>query len=99
MIGLTGFVGMVQRGAAVRDALRAGELPLHQLMLETDSPFMRPDASYLPDVRRLRQGQCEPCCLPAVCNAVAECFTLPADEVARATTANAERFFQLPPEH
>ena len=46
-------------------------------MLETDSPFMRPDREYLPEVKSLRQGRCEPCVLPAVCNAVAECYGVP----------------------
>eukprot|EP00966_Prymnesium_polylepis_P293634 6781507-Prymnesium_polylepis.1 len=87
---------MRERGAHVRDALRAGLLPLDQLMIETDSPFMRPDAAYLPDVRRLRQGQNEPCCLPAVCSAAAECYALPAHEVAKATTKTAVQFFGLP---
>ena len=65
-------------------------------MVETDAPFMKPDREYLPALKRLRQGQCEPCCLPAVCRAAAECLGLPADEVARATTANAMAFFDLP---
>ena len=94
-VGLTGFAAMRERGAHVRAALAAGDLPLEQLMIETDSPFMRPDASYLPDIRRLRQGQNEPCCLPAVCNAVAECCSLRPDVVARATTQNAQSFFGL----
>ena len=94
-VGLTGFVAMHRRGAAVRDALRAGALPLTQLMLETDSPFMRPDREYLPDVKSLRQGHCEPCVLPAVCNAVAECYGVPPSAVARVTTANAVGFFGL----
>ena len=46
-------------------------------MLETDSPFMRPDREYLPELKSQRQGRCEPCVLPAVCNAVAECYGVP----------------------
>ena len=95
-MGLTGFVAKEERGAHVREALRAGALPLEQLMLEPDSPFMRPDANHLPELRRLRQGQCEPCLLPAMANVVAECYSLPSWEVARATTATATRFFRLP---
>ena len=34
-IGVTGFVGMAQRGAALRAAL--AEIPLDRLMLETDA--------------------------------------------------------------
>merc|ERR1719316_2104218 len=42
-IGLTGFVGMRKRGAHVREAVASGLLPLEQLMVETDAPFMKPD--------------------------------------------------------
>jgi TatD DNase family protein len=95
-IGLTGFVCMAERGAHVREALRDGVIPLSQLMLETDSPFMKPDKEYLPEIKSLKRGQNEPCCVPAVCRAVAECYSLPAAAVARATTANAIDFFGLP---
>ena len=43
--------GPVCTGAHVREALRTGLLPLSQLLLETDSPFMRPDRAYLPAVQ------------------------------------------------
>ena len=95
-VGLTGFVGMRERGRHVREALRGGALPLSQLMLETDAPFMKPDRERLPNVKSLRQGQCEPCVLPAVARAVAECFGVDPAEVAKVTTANARGFFRLP---
>ena len=95
-IGLTGFAAMEQRGAHVREALRAGVVPLSCLMLETDAPFMRPDKAYLPDVKALKRGQCEPCLVPAVANAVAECLGVPPAEVAKVTTENARAFFRLP---
>lgn len=94
-IGLTGFVAMQERGAHVREALRAGALPLENLLLETDAPFMKPDKAYLPDVKALKRGQCEPCIVPAVCRAVAECLELPPEHVATITTANACAFFGL----
>lgn len=94
-IGLTGFVAMQERGAHVRAALRDGALPLSQLMLETDAPFMKPDKEWLPDVKVIKRGQCEPCVVPAVAYAVAECLGVPAEEVARVTTANARAFFGL----
>ena len=95
LIGLTGFVSLKERGAHVREALRRGVLPLEQLMLETDAPYMKPDKSYLPSIKSLKRGQCEPCCLPAVCAAVAESYQLPIDTVARVTTNTAREFFQL----
>ena len=94
-VGLTGFVAMSARGAHVRAALRDGALPLAQLMLETDAPFMKPDKVHLPDVKALKRGQCEPSVLPAVCNVVAECYGVPPEQVARATTQTAQAFFRL----
>ena len=94
-VGLTGFVAMEQRGARVREFLRAGLLPLEQLMLETDSPFMKPDKASLPNVSRLKRGPNEPCNMPAVCRAVAECLSVPAHEVADAVAANTRTFFGL----
>lgn len=94
-IGLTGFVGMRKRGAHVREAVASGLLPLEQLMVETDAPFMKPDKEFLPDVKGLKKGQCEPCLVPAVVRALAELYRLPPSAVAKATTANARRFFGL----
>ena len=94
-IGLTGFIAMAARGAHVREAIRAGDLPLSSLMLETDAPFMKPDKAHLPAVGALKRGQCEPCMVPAVCRVVAECLDLAPQEVARATTANSRSFFRL----
>ncbi|CAK0828818.1 unnamed protein product [Prorocentrum cordatum] len=92
-IGLTGFVGMTRRGEHVRDYLKKGHIPLQQLMIETDCPFMMPDRDYLPDEIGLQGKRMEPCALPAVCRAAAECLGVPEAEVARATSSNSARFF------
>lgn len=94
-IGLTGFISMAERGADLREALRAGTIPLDQLMLETDSPFMKPDNVCLPNVSVLKRGQNEPCNMPAVCRTVAECLGLPEHIVARAVTDNTKKFFGM----
>ncbi|CAE8588893.1 unnamed protein product [Polarella glacialis] len=94
-IGLTGFAAMHKRGAHIRRFLEAGDLPLHHLMIETDCPFMLPDKQYLPDSLGIKARTNEPCCMPAVCRAVAECFRVAPEEVARQTTENAARFFGL----
>jgi TatD DNase family protein len=99
-IGLTGFAAMRARGAHVREAVAAGQLPLEQLLLETDAPFMKPDKEFLPSAcNAIIRGQCEPCVVPAVARALAECYRLPADEIARVTTATARGFFGLPDSH
>ncbi len=58
-------------------------LPLDCLLLETDSPVLGPN----PAVRN------EPMNVTVACRAVAELKGLPAEEIARVTTANARRLF------
>jgi len=94
-IGLTGFVGMLQRGQHVRSLLERRVIPLERLMLETDSPFMQPDKNYFPAQIGMAPRKMEPCGMPAVCRAVAECYCCPPQTVAEITTANAIRFFGL----
>ena len=43
----------------------------------------------------LRRGQCEPCVVPAVAKAVADCLGVAPAAVAQETTANARAFFGL----
>jgi len=95
MIGLTGFIGMTKRGAHIRDMVWNGDLPVQQLMLETDCPFMMPDKDYLPADIKVTDRKNEPCAMPGVCNAAAECLGLSAAEVAQATTTTACTFFGL----
>lgn len=94
-VGLTGFAGMQKRGAHLRAMLAAGCLPLLQLMVETDCPFMLPDAVFVPQDLGVEGRRNEPCVMPGVCRAVAESLGVSAAEVARATTENAKRFFRL----
>lgn len=94
-VGVTGFVAIARRGAELRAALAAGALPLSQLVVETDAPFLRPDG--LPAELRIGRGRRgnEPCALPQIVRAVAACLGVSDAEVADATTRNAERFFGL----
>lgn len=93
MIGVTGFVALRQRGAQLRQALSKGLVPLPQLMLETDAPFMTPDG--LPASIGVAPRKNEPCALPAVARCVAECLGADPRDVAAQTTSNALRFFQM----
>lgn len=95
LIGLTGFAGMKQRGAHIRELLQQGALPLNQLMIETDCPFMMPDKCYLPSELGIQGKRNEPCAMPGICRAVAECLGESPEQVAAITTANALRFFGL----
>ncbi|KAF0694657.1 Aste57867_14496 [Aphanomyces stellatus] len=83
-IGLTGFIAMSSRGATLRRSVAS--IPLSQLMVETDAPFMHPTQA---------RQRCEPHHIHAVVDTIAECMRVPAADVAAATTANATRFFAL----
>ncbi len=78
-----------RRGQDLRNLVR--EIPLDRLMIETDAPFLLP-RSMAP---RPKDGRNEPCFLPFVPQAVADCLGKPAAEVAKAATATARDFFRL----
>jgi len=94
-IGVTGFVGLQRRSSHLRALLARGMPPLSQLMIETDAPFMMPDRCYLPRDIGMQDRTMEPCAMPAVCRAVAECYGVEPSEVANITTRNAHTFFRL----
>lgn len=83
-IGFTGCICDEKRGKALRELVPI--VPLSQLMIETDAPFMMPTGG---------RGRNEPSNLPAILRTVAECHGVGEDDAARATTANAVEFFQL----
>jgi TatD DNase family protein len=62
-------------------------------MIETDAPYLMP-RSLLPRPPTRRN---EPAYLPAVLAATARCMKVTEDQLAAATTRNAERLFRLPP--
>ena len=72
------------------DALRevAGAVPLESLLLETDAPYLAP----VPQ----RGQRNEPAFIPHIADALAQIKGVPVAEVARVTTANAQRLFSLP---
>lgn len=89
-IGVTGWVCDERRGAELRVAVP--RIPLERLLIETDAPYLLPrDLTEKPRGRRN-----EPAYLPHIVARVAALRGEPADTVAQATTANAERLFGLP---
>lgn len=74
----------------VRRTIR--ECPLGQLMIETDAPFLPPEALRAKGGRSTRN---EPAFVVEVARCVAEAKALSLQEVDDVTTANAERFFGL----
>lgn len=72
------------------DALRtvAGAVPLESLLLETDSPYLAP----IPQ----RGQRNEPAFIPHIAEALAKLKGVAVEELARVTTANAQRLFGFP---
>lgn len=84
-----GFTGPITYKNA--DDLRhiAARLPLDRILTETDAPFLTPTP--------YRGKRNEPAYIPLIVERLAALHTISKDEMARATTANAERLFRLPP--
>jgi TatD DNase family protein len=72
-----------KNGSALRNAAR--EIPLPQIMLETDCPYMAPEP--------FRGQKSEPKHVLQVAQKLAEVRGITVDEAARATTENARRIF------
>ncbi len=84
------FAGMITFANKGLDSLRevAARVPLDRLLVETDSPYLSPHP---------HRGQTnEPCRVAVTAARIAELRGIGLDELARATTANAQRLFRLP---
>jgi TatD DNase family protein len=94
-VGLTGFVGMRDRGRVLRQTvLNEGIIPLELMMVGTDCPYMAPDGvrDLLVDPRRN-----EPVTLAATVDVIARELPgeVPYEQVANTTTQNAWRVFGM----
>jgi len=91
-IGITGWICDERRGAELQKIV--GEIPLDRLMLETDAPYLLP-RSLKPRPKSRRN---EPLYLREVLRVVAQCMGHAEIDIAAASTENAMRFFDLPPQ-
>jgi TatD DNase family protein len=84
---LVSFTGIVtfKNGASVRQV--AAQIPLGKFMVETDCPYLAP----VP----FRGKRCEPAHTRLVAESIAAARGIALEEIARATTATAEKFFQF----
>lgn len=88
-IGITGWICDERRGQHLHDIVSI--VPDDRLMIETDAPYLLPRTIRpKPETRRN-----EPAYLPEVLKTVAEARGQSIEHVARITTENAERFFEL----
>lgn len=88
-LGITGWICDERRGTHLRELVKA--VPLDQLMIETDAPFLLPRTMPM----KPRDGRNEPAFLVHVLQTVADCLGKPPAEVAEATTKTARSFFRL----
>jgi TatD DNase family protein len=89
-IGVTGWICDERRGTQMLAFMK--EIPLQRLMVETDSPYLKP-RNLRPLVKTHRN---EPRWLPWVVETLAACRDEGAEQLAKQTTANARSFFRLP---
>ncbi len=73
------------KAANIRDVAKA--LPLENILIETDSPFLAPQG--------YRGKRNEPAYVAEVAKAIASVRNLHPEDIAAATTANFRRFFKL----
>ena len=90
-IGITGWICDERRGKHLHDIVHI--IPDDRLLLETDAPYLLP-RTIKPKPKTRRN---EPMYLPEVLKVVAEARGQSQEHVARMTTENARRFFNLPP--
>lgn len=85
------FTGMLtfKNADEVREAAR--RVPFDRVMVETDAPYLSPEPMR-------KQRPCEPALVMHTARALAAVHGVTLEELAKQTTANAERFFGLPVE-
>lgn len=88
-IGITGWICDDRRGTHMQEFMR--DIPSGRLMLETDSPYLKP-RNLKPRVRSHRN---EPRWLPWILSTLAACRNEHPEDLARTTTTTARRFFKL----
>lgn len=90
-IGITGWICDERRGTHMKSFL--SNIPGDRLMVETDSPYLKPR-----DLRpRVKTHRNEPQWLPWIVRTIAESVGKSVEEVAEETTTTARKFFRLPP--
>lgn len=84
MISFTGII-TYENNESLREVVKM--VPLDRMMLETDSPYLT--------VGKRKDEPGEPADTKVIAETVARVKNVPFEEVARITTANAERFFRI----
>ena len=93
-IGVTGWLCDERRGKDLQQAVK--EIPLTQLMIETDAPYLLPRDLPIEMIEKLHDRRNEPSVLPHICEALAQYKNEDPQKVAIETTRLARQFFELP---
>jgi len=88
-IGVTGWVCDMNRGQALRDAVKS--LPLERLLLETDSPYLRPKG--LANNRKIDGGSNEPAYLPYIAEQLSHLMGVELAAVEEQSFVNSQQLF------
>ncbi|RIL05008.1 MAG: hydrolase TatD, partial [Proteobacteria bacterium] len=84
---LVSFPGSLTFKKAEASRLAASSIPLSQIMLETDAPFLAPEP--------FRGKRCESSYVPEIARMLAKVRSAAIEEIAQQTSANARRLFNL----
>jgi TatD DNase family protein len=87
-IGITGWVCDDRRGKDLAKLIP--HIPLDRLLIETDAPFLLPR-----NIPKPWPSNNEPSYLPYVVKKLAECYSMSTDEIAKHSTENAKKLFNL----
>jgi len=86
LVSFTG-VATFKKSSTLRDLI--SQLPLQQIMLETDAPYLAPEP--------YRGKRCEPAYLRETALSIAKTRGISLESLAKATSENATNLFRLPP--
>lgn len=100
-IGVTGFVCKEKHGAALRAAIKDGTLPLKNIVVQTNAPYMTPNTprEEIDPVSKSLLEHCfvdnEPCTLSIIVRCIARCLSKEPKAVADQCTENAMNVFRF----
>ncbi len=87
---LISFTGAITYNLSKKTKAAIEKIPLEKIMIETDCPFMTPLAQRKQGIKR-----CEPAFVVEVAKKIAEIKNLSLAKVAKQTSQNAEKLFQI----
>jgi len=100
-IGVTGFVCKEKHGAALRAAIKDGTLPLKNIVVQTNAPYMTPNTPQdeIDPVSKTLLEHCfadnEPCTLSIIVRCIAKCLSQDPRAIADQCTENAMNVFRF----